>query len=215
MSEQPDETKIVQIERPPEVQVSSNGKGEPAQPGPKLSYAGIFTVFLKAGFAFGGGLGILAVLEDELVTRRKIISHEDFLALYGLGRIVPSGTMTALAVAYGYRFGGWVGTAIALVALALPAFIITIVLTILYGLFKSTNFVDWLQVSVLPAALGFIVLAAFRLGSTIYRVPRELILAVLAFVAVQFFPISPSIVLVAGGLVGVLLFHFEKEEEAE
>ena len=36
--------------------------------------------------------------------------REDFLATYAIGRIVPSGTMTAMAVAYGYRFGGWLGS---------------------------------------------------------------------------------------------------------
>lgn len=33
-------------------------------------------IFLKAGLAFGGGLGILAVLEDELVTKSKALTLE-------------------------------------------------------------------------------------------------------------------------------------------
>jgi hypothetical protein len=32
-----------------------------------------------AGLAFGGGLGILAVLEEELVTRCRLVSREEFL----------------------------------------------------------------------------------------------------------------------------------------
>ena len=47
----------------------------------------------------------------------------EFLTIYGIGRIVPSGTMTALAVAYGYKFGGLTGTVIALAALSLPVFV--------------------------------------------------------------------------------------------
>ena len=31
-------------------------------------------IFLRAGLAFGGGLGILAVLEDELVTKRQALT---------------------------------------------------------------------------------------------------------------------------------------------
>ena len=60
----------------------------------------LFVIFLRAGLAFGGGLGILAVLEDELVTKRQALTREEFLADYALGRIVPSGTMSALAGCY-------------------------------------------------------------------------------------------------------------------
>ena len=62
----------------------------------------------------GGGLGILAVLEEELVDKLRAVTKDEFLTIYGIGRIVPSGTMTALAVAYGYKFCGMSGTVIAL-----------------------------------------------------------------------------------------------------
>lgn len=84
------------------------------EPETTVSYRELFSIFFKAGLAFGGGLGILAVLENELVTRRQAVKADEFLALYGLGCIVPSGTVTALAVAYGYQFGGLVGTVVAL-----------------------------------------------------------------------------------------------------
>jgi chromate transport protein ChrA len=70
------------------------------------------------------------VLEAELVSRRRLVSREEFLTIYGVGRIVPSGTMTALAVAYGYKFGDMLGTIVALSALALPAFIRSVALTL-------------------------------------------------------------------------------------
>ena len=76
----------------------------------RLTKGELFYIFLKAGLAFGGGLGILAVLEEELVDKRRAVTKEEFLTIYGMGRIVPSGTMTALAVAYGFKFGGLPGS---------------------------------------------------------------------------------------------------------
>ncbi len=76
----------------------------------RITSGELFSIFFKAGLAFGGGLGILAVLEDELVSKRHAVSRDEFLSIYGIGRIVPSGTMTALAVTYGYKFGGLSGT---------------------------------------------------------------------------------------------------------
>ncbi|PYT06081.1 MAG: hypothetical protein DMF60_10155, partial [Acidobacteria bacterium] len=43
----------------------------------------LFYIFLKAGLAFGGGLGILAVLEEELVGKRRAVTTEEFLTIYG------------------------------------------------------------------------------------------------------------------------------------
>ena len=76
-------------------------------------------------------MGILSVLEDELVNRRHVISLDQFLTHWGIGRVVPSGTMTAFGVAYGYQFGGIAGTVIAWTGLVLPTFVITVLLTIL------------------------------------------------------------------------------------
>src|SRR5262249_451119 len=70
-----------------------------------LTRGELFRVFMKAGLAFGGSLGMVAALEEELVHRRRLVGREDFLATYALGRVVPCGTNTALAVAFGHRFG--------------------------------------------------------------------------------------------------------------
>jgi hypothetical protein len=45
----------------------------------------LFSIFLRAGLAFGGGLGILAVLEEELVGKRRAVTREQFLACYSNG----------------------------------------------------------------------------------------------------------------------------------
>ncbi len=178
--------------------------------GPKLSQRDIFSIFLKAGLAFGGGLGILSVLEDELVTRRKIVTRDEFLAIYGIGRIVPSGTMTALAVAYGYRFGGWLGTANALISMALPAFALTIVLTMLYGPLSQGTAFNLIEVSVLPAALALIVSAALKLGKGVFRPSFDLILAAAGFAGIYFLSVNPAILLVAGGVLGIFGFRWIK-----
>ncbi len=166
----------------------------------------LFAVFLRAGLAFGGGLGILAVLEHELVHRRRLVSREEFLRTYALGRIVPSGTMTALAVAYGYRFAGLIGTVVALAGLVLPALVLTVALAAAYGVLQQGPLPSLLPVTVLPAALAFIVVAAVRLGRDVFRPSAELLLAGGAFVAAVVFDVNPVLVLLAGGGAGMALF---------
>lgn len=167
----------------------------------------LFVIFFKSSLAFGGGLGIVAIMEDELVHRRRLVTREEFLTIYAMGRITPSGTMTALAVAYGYRFRGWTGTVVALVALVLPAFVLTVALTIAYQYLAKSPLLVLMPVTVLPAALALIVTAAIRLGRDVFRPSIELVVAVAALVAVVFFHQNSSLLLVLGGVAGALIFQ--------
>jgi chromate transporter len=197
--------------RPPDDQPAT-GPNRPPQP---ISRRTLFRIFLKAGLAFGGGLGILAVLEQELITRRRAVDREEFLRLYGLGRIVPSGTMTALAVAYGYRFAGLPGTVISLTALVLPALVLTVALTAAYGLLHRQAWLsELLPVTILPAALAFIVVAGLRLGRDVFRPSRELLLAAAAFAGAAVLHLSPVLLLLAGGVAGTVLFRPKKGHQA-
>jgi chromate transporter len=180
----------------------------------------LFLIFLKAGLAFGGGLGILSVLEDELVSKRRVVSREEFLTIYGIGRIVPSGTMTALAVAYGYKFGGMLGTVVALSALALPAFVLTVTLTIAYHFLRASRLFGLLPVTIMPAALALIVVAALKLGKDVFRPSLELVIAGVAFACALFLQLNPALLLLAGGIIGALVLRdagekTEKNKEAE
>ena len=73
----------------------------------RLSQREILIIFLKAGFAYGAGLGMAGALENERAAKRRALTREEFLAAFGLGRIVPNGAVTALAVAFSSRLGGW------------------------------------------------------------------------------------------------------------
>lgn len=167
----------------------------------------LFTIFFKAGLAFGGGLAILAVLEEELVRKRGALTRQEFLAIYGIGRIVPSGTSTALAVAYGSRFGGFPGTLVTLTGLVLPAFVITVSLTALYQLIRDTPLFGALESTVIPAALALIVVATLRLARVLREERRGVVLALGAFTGLYLFGVNPAVLLLLGGFASIALFH--------
>lgn len=177
--------------------------------GPRLKSREIFGIFFRAGLAFGGGLGILAVLEEELVTRRRLVTREEFLTQYALGRLVPAGTMTALAVGFGQRLGGFRGSAVALAALVLPAFASALALTLLYERLRDGALLEWLPVSLLPAALAFIATAALRMGREVAKPGIGLVLAVATFGCASALDWSPILLLLGGGVAGALLMRGE------
>jgi chromate transporter len=150
---------------------------------------------------------MLAALENELVHRRQAVSRENLLATYALGRLVPSGTMTALAVAYGYRFGGWTGSVLAVAALVLPSTVLTLVLTLAFETLQGGVAVEMLSATVLPAALAFVVVAALRFGKDVYRLSPDLAIAASVWCASLVLDLHPAVLLLGGGLAGLVACH--------
>jgi chromate transporter len=184
---------------------------EVAETRPRLSLAQLFVIFFKAGCGFGGGLGVLALLQEQLVTLRRILPDKELMTLWSIGRLMPSGTMTAVAVAVGYRLCGFVGTIVALVAMIVPGFVCVVVLTIAYGYLAHGSVLDYIDATLLPAALGIVVISAARLGRPIFRFSLDLGFAIVACVAALLPDVSPALVILAGGIAGAFLLRGKDE----
>jgi chromate transporter len=66
--------------------------------------------FLRLGTtAFGGPASHIAIMEDELVRRRRWLSREKFLDLLGSSNLIPGPSSGELAIHIGYLCGGWRG----------------------------------------------------------------------------------------------------------
>ena len=176
-----------------------------------VSLADLFKLFIKVGLSFGAGTGMSAVLQDELVRKREAMPRGEFMALFGLARLVPSGSMTALAVAVGYRYQGWLGTVVALAAMILPGLALTLALTTGYTLLAGTRAFRVLNLTLTPAALAVVVVSAWSLGREYVSPSLELVLIIAAAAAVLVFGLNPSLVLLAGGAIGAVAIRAREE----
>ena len=154
--------------------------------------------------SFGAGTGMSAVLQDDLVGRRKAMERREFMALYGLARLVPSASMTALAVAVGYRLPGRDRRPIVvLLAMILPAFILTVAAhqcsyTMLAG---SPALHVWPNLTLMPAALAIVAVSSASGSPAEFHdaVARARSSAVCGRRrASSFFGLNPSLLLIGG-----------------
>ena len=68
-------------------------------------------LFLKLGtIAFGGPAAHIAMMEDEVVRRRRWLTREEFLDLLGATNLIPGPNSTEMAIHVGYRQAGWVSS---------------------------------------------------------------------------------------------------------
>src|SRR5690606_190614 len=70
----------------------------------------VIRLFLRLGFtAFGGPAAHIAMMHDEVVTRRKWLSEQEFLDLLGATNLIPGPNSTEMVIHVGYKQAGWRG----------------------------------------------------------------------------------------------------------
>jgi chromate transporter len=121
-------------------------------------------LFLKLGtFAFGGPAAHIAMMEDEVVKRRRWMTRQQLLDLIGATNLIPGPNSTELAIHIGYERAGWRGLIIAGVCFILPAMLIVWALAAIYVRSQALPQVDWLLYGIKPVLIAIVAQALWRL----------------------------------------------------
>lgn len=95
-------------------------------------------VFPRLGAtAFGGPAAHIAMMEEEVVRRRKWLTREEFLDLIGMTNLIPGPNSTEMAIHIGHRRAGWPGLLVAGASFILPAAVIVLVIAWAYQRFRT------------------------------------------------------------------------------
>jgi chromate transporter len=160
-------------------------------------------IFLKLGtIGFGGPAAHIAMMEGEIVRRRKWITQEYFLDLVGATNLIPGPNSTEMAIHIGYIRAGWSGLAVAGISFILPAVLITAVFAWAYVKFGSLpNIIPFLY-GIKPAVLAIIFFAVWRLGRTAVKSWRLLAIGLCVTLA-SLLKMNEVTVLLLGAVIGM------------
>jgi chromate transporter len=123
--------------------------------------------FLKLGFlAYGGAAGHIAMMRRELVDRRRWISEQDFLDLFGIMNLIPGPSSTETVIAMGYWRAGWPALILAGVLFILPAMLMILALSWAYVRYGTLPAAQWILYGVNPIVISIIADALWSLGRT-------------------------------------------------
>ncbi|MDW7658448.1 MAG: chromate efflux transporter [Bacillota bacterium] len=163
-------------------------------------------VFICSLGAYGGPEAHYGVFADQMVIKKQYLSEEELAELIALTGILPGPSSTQTIVAIGHKMGGpWLAL-LTMLVWALPVLTAMTLLSFLGQLLGRLNISQDGLRYIGPMAVGFIVVAAFRIGRKVVTDKGTLIL-LLAGAVVTYFVRTPWIyplVLIAGGVVRVL-----------
>jgi chromate transporter len=162
-------------------------------------------VFLKLGtIGFGGPAAHMAMMEDEVVTRRSWLTSEAFLDLVGATNLIPGPNSTEMAIHIGYLYAGWQGLMVAGTCFILPAVTLTGILAWVYQQFGTLPQVMPFFNGIQSVVLAIIAVALWRLGQKALKTPR-LWLVGLGVVWLVILGVNQVVALFLGGFIGMIL----------
>jgi chromate transporter len=151
---------------------------EPAHPGPGAeppsegSLREVALAFLRLGtIAFGGPAVHVAMMHDDMVTRRGWVDEEDFVDALGVTAILPGPGSTQLSMYLGRRRAGWRGLVLGGACFILPAMVLVTVLTWAYLRYGRTVAGTGLLYGIRPVVIAVLAQALVVLARTAVRGP--------------------------------------------
>ena len=138
---------------------------QPSSPSRRSRLIEVAVLFLRLGVtAFGGPAAHIAIMRDEVVNKRKWITEQEFLDLFGAANLIPGPTSTETAIYLGYRRVGWMGLVLGGVCFILPAMSIVLALSWAYVRYGTTSWASGILYGIMPVVMAIIAQALWGLG---------------------------------------------------
>ena len=161
--------------------------------------------FLRLGAtAFGGPAVYIAMMRDEVVSRRRWLTDAHFLDLLGATNLIPGPNAAEMAMHIGRLRAGWRGLVLAGLCFTAPATAITLAFAWSYVRFGSTPELSWVLYGVKPIVIGVMIHAIFSLSRPMMSRPLLLLLAG-SVLALYFLGVNEIALLFGAGLAVVLV----------
>ncbi len=169
-------------------------------------------LFFKLGaVAFGGPAAHIAMMEQEVVEKRKWMDRQHFLDLVGATNLIPGPNSTEMTMHCGYVKAGWKGLIVAGLCFIFPALVITGLMAYLYVEYGSLPTVKPFLYGIKPAVLAIIAGAILKLGKKALKTTELAIIGALVLIA-SLLGVNEVMALVIAGVFSLIYYSIRSKE---
>ncbi len=170
-------------------------------------------VFLKLGcIGFGGPAVHIAMMEEEVVHKRKWISENHFLDLIGATNLIPGPNSTEMTMHCGQERAGWSGLIVAGLCFIFPAVIITAIFAWLYQQYGKLPEIKPFIYGISPAIIGVLIALMISLGKKALKTVTLGVIGIVS-VALALYGLNEIYILFGAGLIGVLIHYLKNHKQ--
>lgn len=172
----------------------------------------LFLTMLKIGFfTFGGGYGMIALLESELVEKKKWIEKDEFVDMIAIAESTPGPIAVNASTYVGYKIAGFMGSLLATIGVCLPSFIIIFLISLFFEKFVALKYVAYAFKGIQVCVTFLIFLAGIKLFKNMKKNIFNFILLFITMVLVivfNLFKVSFSTIyfILISALIGIFIY---------
>ena len=191
-----------------------------------MIFLSLFITFFEIGlFGFGGGYGMLSLIQNEVVHNHAWMSSAEFTNIVAISQMTPgpiginSATYCGFTAVKNAGMGSTMailGSVTATFALVLPSFILMVLIAKLFLKYMKTPLVESIFSGLRPAVVGLLAAAALLLMNeenfgTFANDPWRFCISVALFLATwigtKVMRINPILMMAFAGFAGLLLLY--------
>ena len=163
--------------------------------------------FLNAGaFSFGGGYGVLYMLQSEVVSRNAWITSQQFVDIVAIAEMTPGPISVNTSTFVGYTlFGPLGGVLCTLCIVALP-FFLALLVSIFFQKFKDNRHVIAALTGICPVIIGLIAAVSIRIAEVSFVDYISVIIFGIAVFLLFKLKVNPIWVMFASGILGMAIY---------
>jgi chromate transporter len=168
------------------------------------SLTGLATLFATIGaFTFGGGLTMIALMQEHVVERLHWLTPREFVDGLALGQLTP-GPVLMLAAYVGYKLLGLGGAVVAAIASFLPSFVLMLGLLPAFERIRDLRWARAVMQGLVPGVIGVMAVALLRMAP--YAAPDlpAVVALVVTTIILVLWRLAPLKVMAGGSIFGVL-----------
>lgn len=170
------------------------------------SFGEALRFWFKLGWiSFGGTAAHIAIMQDELVEKKRWISNGRFLNALSHCMILPGPEAQQLAIYIGWKLHGKRGGVAAGTLFVLPSMFVLLALSVIYVRLGSLPWIAAMFNGLKPVVIALVIVALQRVARRALRGPVQAAVAIAAFAAMSFFDVSLLVVMFGAVVLGIVL----------
>lgn len=191
-----------------------------------MIYLYLFFTFFQIGlFGFGGGYGMLSLIQTETVIQHHWLTSAEFTNIVAISQMTPgpiginSATYCGYAAIHNAGYGMWMsvlGSVVATTALVLPSLILMILISKMFMKYMNTEPVQNIFSGLRPAVVGLLAAATLLLmneenfGSMVgnpWQFWISIALFIATFIGTKYIKINPIRMICYAAFAGLMLLY--------
>ncbi len=172
--------------------------------------------FMRFGvLTFGGGLSIVAQMQQLYVEKKQVMTAEDLLDMTSVAKSLPGTMIGNVAMFYGYRAAGLAGGLVCVFGMTVPPMLILIIISFFYNAFRTNYWVAAVMGGMQAAVVPIIASAALGMAKGSVKVPPCVAVAAVSLALYLLTDINAVFLILLGIAAGLILGEYYERREGK